>query len=585
MKQYNSWESYKRLLRFVVPYKKKLGVAVICMSFSGLSNVVVPWVIKDVIDKVLAQKDTQTLNLICIGILALFIFRGFFYFWQKYLMSYIGQHIVNDIREALYRHIQNMSLSYFDRRKTGNIMSNLTNDVTALQTAIADNLISFVQEAVILIGSLVSMFYLYWKLTFLTLAVVPLVVFTINYFGKRLRRAGHKVQGKLADITALIEEAISGIRIIRSFNREGHEIDRFVDQNDKNFWALMATTRLTAMLTPFIQFFAAVAVVGIIWYGGMSVINGAMTAGALIAFLIYAINLSNPVRRISEIYGDIQRSLAAADRVFETLDTESDVKEKTNAVRLDIVKGKVQFEHVYFSYDEEHEALTDFNLTVEPGQIVALVGPSGAGKSTIANLVPRFYDVTSGSLKIDDIDVRDVTFSSLRSQIGLVPQETMLFNTTVLENIRYGRLNATEEEVVAAAKAANAHNFIFELPDGYATVVGDRGNALSGGQRQRIAIARAILKDPRILILDEATSALDTESEKIVQAALETLMQGRTALVIAHRLSTVRDADKIVVINHGSIVEAGTHEELLAQEGLYASLYAVQFNPVSVTEG
>ena len=317
----------------------------------------------------------------------------------------------------------------------------------------------------------------------------------------------------------------------------------------------------------------------------MSVINGAMTAGALIAFLIYAINLSNPVRRISEIYGDIQRSLAAADRVFETLDTESDVKEKTNAVRLDIVKGKVQFEHVYFSYDEEHEALTDFNLTVEPGQIVALVGPSGAGKSTIANLVPRFYDVTSGSLKIDDIDVRDVTFSSLRSQIGLVPQETMLFNTTVLENIRYGRLDATEEEVVAAAKAANAHNFIFELPDGYATVVGDRGNALSGGQRQRIAIARAILKDPRILILDEATSALDTESEKIVQAALETLMQGRTALVIAHRLSTVRDADKIVVINHGSIVEAGTHEELLAREGLYASLYAVQFNPVSVTEG
>lgn len=271
--------------------------------------------------------------------------------------------------------------------------------------------------------------------------------------------------------------------------------------------------------------------------------------------------------------------------MFETLDTESDVKEKTNAVRLDIVKGKVQFEHVYFSYDEEHEALTDFNLTVEPGQIVALVGPSGAGKSTIANLVPRFYDVTSGSLKIDDIDVRDVTFSSLRSQIGLVPQETMLFNTTVLENIRYGRLDATEEEVVAAAKAANAHNFIFELPDGYATVVGDRGNALSGGQRQRIAIARAILKDPRILILDEATSALDTESEKIVQAALETLMQGRTALVIAHRLSTVRDADKIVVINHGSIVEAGTHEELLAREGLYASLYAVQFNPVSVTEG
>lgn len=585
MKQYNSWHSYKRLLRFIVPYKKKLSIAVVCMAFSGLSNVVVPWVIKDVIDKVLAQKDVHTLNLICVGILALFIFRGFFYFWQKYLMSYIGQHIVNDIREALYRHIQKMSLSYFDRRKTGNIMSNLTNDVTALQTAIADNLISFVQEAVILVGSLVSMFYLYWKLTFLTLAVVPLVVLTINYFGKRLRKAGHKVQGKLADITALIEEAISGIRIIRSFNREDHEIDRFVEQNDKNFWALMATTRLTAMLTPFIQFFAAIAVVGIIWYGGMSVIDGAMTAGALIAFLIYAINLSNPVRRISEIYGEIQRSLAAADQVFETLDTKSDVEEKPDAVDLNIVHGKVEFENVCFSYDEEHEALKDFTLTVEPGEVVALVGPSGAGKSTIANLVPRFYDVTSGALKIDDTDVRDVTFSSLRSQIGLVPQETMLFNTSIMNNILYGRLDATEEEVVAAAKAANAHEFIKDLPDGYATVVGDRGSALSGGQRQRIAIARAILKDPHILILDEATSALDTESEKIVQSALETLMKGRTSLVIAHRLSTVRNADKIVVINHGSIVESGTHKELLARDGLYASLYAVQFNPEVVTEG
>ena len=585
MKQYNSWHSYKRLLRFVVPYKKKLAVAVFCMAVSGLSNVVVPWLIKDVIDKVLANKDTQTLNFICIGILVLFVIRGFFYFWQKYLMSYIGQRIVNDIRETLYRHIQSMSLSYFDKRKTGNIMSNLTNDVTALQTAIADNLISFVQEAVILIGSLVSMFYLYWKLTFLTLGIVPLVIFTINYFGKRLRMAGHRVQGKLADITSLIEEAVSGIRIIRSFNREEYEIARFVDQNDKNFWALMATTRLTALLTPFIQFFAAIAVVGIIWYGGMSVIDGKMTAGALIAFLIYAVNLSNPVRRISEIYGEIQRSLAAADRVFETLDTKADVEEKKYARDLDVVRGKVEFDHVYFSYDEAHAALTDFNLTVNPGQVVALVGPSGAGKSTIANLVPRFYDVTAGSLKIDGIDVRDVTFSSLRQQVGLVPQETMLFNATIMDNILYGRRAATEAEVVAAAKAANAHEFIKELSDGYATVVGDRGSALSGGQRQRIAIARAILKDPRILILDEATSALDTESEKIVQAALERLMQGRTSLVIAHRLSTVRNADKIIVINHGSIAEAGTHDELLAADGLYASLYAVQFNPSAVTEG
>ena len=578
MKRYNSWQGYKRLLRFILPYKKRLVVAVICMAFSGASNVVVPWLIKDVIDKVLANKDIYTLNLIVIGILALFFARGFFYFGERYLMSYVGQKIVNDIREALYRHLQKLSLSYFDKRKTGNIMSNLTNDVTALQTAIAGNLISFVQEAVILIGSLGSMLLLYWKLTLLTLVIVPLVVFTIRFFGSRLRGAGHRVQGKMADITALLEESVSGIRIIRSFNREEFEIERFMEQNDSNFWALMSTVRLTALLTPFIQFFAAIAVTAIIWYGGMSVIDGEMTAGSLIAFLIYAINLANPVRRISEIYGDIQKSLAAADRVFETLDTEPDVKEKPDAIELPKVQGEICFNHVNFSYDEDHPALIDFNLDVKPGEVVALVGPSGAGKSTVTNLLPRFYDVTDGSITIDGTDIRDVTFSSLRQQIGLVPQETMLFNASIRENILYGRLDATDEEIELAAKAANAEEFILQLPQGYDTLVGDRGNSLYGGQRQRIAIARAILKDPRILILDEATSALDTESEKIVQVALERLMEGRTSIVIAHRLSTIRDADKIVVIDHGRIVEEGTHTGLLNKGGLYAHLHAVQFN-------
>jgi subfamily B ATP-binding cassette protein MsbA len=578
MKEYGSYESYKRLLAFIKPYISRLTISVMCMAMSGLSNVVVPWLIKDVIDKVLANKDVYTLNLIVIGILVLFILRGVFFFGQSYLMSYIGQKIVIDIREKLYRHLQKLSLSYYDRRKTGVIMSNLTNDVSALQSAIADNLVSFVQEAVILVGSLASMLYLHWKLTILTLVIVPLVLVTIRFFGMRLRLAGHEVQGKVADITALLQEAVSGIRIIRSFNREDYEIGRFVKQNDSNFQALMKTSKLTSMLTPFVEFFAAVAVTGIIWYGGMSVIDGEITAGALIAFLIYAINLANPVRRISSIYGNIQKSLAAADRVFDTLDTEPDVQERPDAIELPTVKGRVAFNDVTFSYDDEHLALQDFNLIIEPGQIVALVGPSGAGKSTVANLLPRFYDVQRGSLTIDDVDVRDVTFHSLRSQIGLVPQETMLFNASVKENILYGRLDATEAEVIAAAKAANAHDFIMELPEAYDTVVGDRGNSLSGGQRQRIAIARAILKNPRILILDEATSALDTESEKIVQGALDHLMKGRTAVVIAHRLSTVRDADMIVVIDKGRIQEKGTHEQLLKKHGLYANLYAVQFN-------
>lgn len=492
-------------------------------------------------------------------------------------MTFVGQRIVNDIRERLYRHLQRLSLSYFDRHKTGALMSNLTNDVTTLQNVITNNMVSLVQEAVILIGSLISMIVLYWKLTVITLLIIPLVIFTVNYFGKRLRLAGHDVQGKLADITTLLEEALSSIRIIRSFNREDFEIKRFLVQNDYNFQALMKATKLTALLTPVIQFLAAIAVTGIIWYGGVSVIRGEMTAGALIAFLIYAINLTNPVRRISEILGDIQRSLAAADRVFEILDTDSEVQEKKGAQVLPPVAGHIVFSHVTFSYDRKKTALQDFTLTIKPGQVVALVGPSGAGKSTIANLLPRFYDVTSGAVRIDGIDVRDVTYASLRRQIGLVPQETMLFNTTIYENILYGRLDATREEVDAAAKAANAYSFIQQLPQGYDTLVGDRGLALSGGQRQRIAIARAILKNPRILILDEATSALDTESEKIVQAALEQLMKNRTAVVIAHRLSTIRHADYIVVIDHGKMAEAGTHEELIAQKGLYAKLYAVQF--------
>ena len=577
MKQYSEWQGYKRLLVFLRPYRIQLLIGVICMALSGASNIVVPWLIKEVIDKVLADKDIYTLNLIALAILVLFALRGFFYFGQRYFMTYVGQRMVNDIRERLYRHLQRLSLSYFDRRKTGTIMSNLTNDVTTLQNVMTNSMVSFVQEFVILIGSLVSMLVLYWKLTLITLVIVPLVIATIRFFGLRLRMAGHDVQGKIADITTLLEEVISSIRIIRSFHREDFEIRRFLKQNDNNFEALMKATKLMAMLTPVIQFLAAIAVTGIIWYGGVSVIRGEMTAGALIAFLIYAINLTNPVRRISEIYGDIQRSLAAADRVFDTLDTESDVNESPQAITLPLVAAKIEFSHVFFSYDAKHMALQDFNLTIQPGEVVALVGPSGAGKSTVANLLPRFYDVTAGCVKIDDIDVRDVTYASLRNQIGLVPQETVLFNASIRENILYGRLDATETEIIEAAKAANAHQFIMQLPQGYDTVVGDRGSSLSGGQRQRISIARAILKNPRILILDEATSALDTKSEKIVQAALDRLMKDRTAVVIAHRLSTVRNADYIAVIEGGRIVEWGKHQALLAKQGVYARLYAVQF--------
>lgn len=569
--------SYKRLLTYVRPYIGRMIFGLVCMIIAAAAYLVVPWLIKNVVDKVLAEKNMYMLNLVVISILVVFLVRGFATYGQTYTMSYIGQRVIIDIREAMFKHLQRLDQAYYDRRKTGVIMSNLTNDVAALQSAIVDNLVSFITEGVTLIGSLVSMLYLDWKLTLVTLVIVPVVLGIINIFGKRLRIAGHDVQGRIADITSLLQETISGARVVRSFAREGYEVQRFERENQRNFRAVMRATKLTSLLSPLVEFSAAIAVTVILWYGGYSVVTGAITAGSLIAFLIYAINLSNPVKRLSQVYGNIQKAMAAGDRVFAILDTKPEVVEKTNAIVLPEVDGRVRFDHVSFSYDGEKKALDDFSLDVPAGRVVAIVGPSGAGKTTIANLLPRFYDATEGEITVDGIDVRDVTFQSLREQIGVVPQETMLFNATIKDNILYGRLDGTDEEVYAAAKAANALEFIERLPEGMDTLVGERGSSLSGGQRQRIAIARAILKNPKILILDEATSALDTESEKLVQEALERLMQGRTAFVIAHRLSTIKNADQIVVLREGKLVESGTHDELLAAGGLYQHLYSVQF--------
>lgn len=571
-------DRYKQLLAFIKPYKMRLALGVVCMIVAALGYLVVPWLIRNVVDGVLQNKDLGLLTLIVIAILIIFLIRGFATYGQNYMMAYVGQRVVIDIRETLFKHLQRLDQAYFDTRKTGVIMSNITSDVGALQQAIVDNLISFMTEGVTLVGSLVFMFYLDWKLSLLTLIIVPVVLGLTNVFGKRLRSAGHEVQGRTADITAFLQEVISGARVIRSFARESFEFKRFEKENKNNFDAAMKATKLTAIMGPMVEFSAAIAVVVILWYGGYSVVQGYITAGSLIAFLIYAINLANPVKRLTQVYGNIQKALAAGDRVIDILETQPHVKELPTAKTMDHVKGEVHFDNVQFSYDAENLALKGVTLHVNPGETVAIVGPSGAGKSTIANLLPRFYDVTGGSIRIDGMDIREATFTSLRENIGLVPQDTMLFNASVRDNILYGRLDATDEEVLAAAKAANAIEFIEKLPQGFDTMVGERGNSLSGGQRQRIAIARAILKNPSILILDEATSALDTESEKIVQEALERLMKGRTALVIAHRLSTIQHADHIVVLQQGSVVEEGTHDELLALQGLYSHLYTIQFS-------
>ena len=568
---------YLRILSYIKPYMHRLIFAMFCTIMAAAGNLYIPWIIKDMIDVVLADKNGTMLNWIAASIIAIFVVRGLFWYGQNYLMSYVGQSVIIDIRAAVFKKLQRLSVSFYDKNKTGTIMSYVTNDVNALQSAMVENTIEMITEGFILIGSVVAMIYLDWRLTLFTVCTFPVVLWFMEFFGKKIRKTGGRIQECTADITSVLQESVASARVIKSFVREDYEVDRFDVENRANFRANMKNAQLMATLTPVVELVAAIGVTMIIWYGGNNVINGTITAGSLVAFLTYAVNISNPIKRLTRVIGNIQKALAAAQRVFMIIDMPEEIAESRDAKQLPEVSGKVEFQNVSFAYDDKGNVITDLSFSVKPGEVIAIVGPSGAGKSTIANLLPRFYDVNKGDIKIDGHSVREVTLDSLREQVGIVPQETMLFNGSVYNNILYGRLDATKEEIEAAAKAANAHDFIMQLTDGYETKLGDRGVNLSGGQRQRIAIARAILKNPRILILDEATSALDTESERVVQEALDRLMVGRTSFVIAHRLSTVKNADKILVLEKGNLVESGTHDELLALDGLYAHLYKIQY--------
>ena len=568
---------YLRILSYIKPYMHRLLFAMVCTIMAAAGNLYIPWIIKDMIDEVLADKNGTMLNWIAASIIAIFIVRGLFWYGQNYLMSYVGQSVIIDIRAAVFKKLQRLSVSFYDKNKTGTIMSYVTNDVNALQSAMVENTIEMITEGFILIGSVVAMIYLDWRLTLFTVCTFPVVLWFMEFFGKKIRKTGGRIQECTADITSVLQESVASARVIKSFVREDYEVDRFDVENKANFRANMKNAQLMATLTPVVELVAAIGVTMIIWYGGNNVINGTITAGSLVAFLTYAVNISNPIKRLTRVIGNIQKALAAAQRVFMIIDMPEEIAESRDAKQLPEVSGKVEFQNVSFAYNDKGNVITDLSFSVKPGEVIAIVGPSGAGKSTIANLLPRFYDVNKGDIKIDGHSVREVTLDSLREQVGIVPQETMLFNGSVYNNILYGRLDATKEEIEAAAKAANAHDFIMQLTDGYETKLGDRGVNLSGGQRQRIAIARAILKNPRILILDEATSALDTESERVVQEALDRLMVGRTSFVIAHRLSTVKTADKILVLDNGNLVESGTHDELLALDGLYAHLYKIQY--------
>jgi subfamily B ATP-binding cassette protein MsbA len=506
----------------------------------------------------------------------IFLFRGVTSFAQNYLMDLVGQRIICDLRDELNQHIQRLSLSFFNRTQTGDTLSRVTNDVALIRTALTDAVASVMRDATSLIALIVVAFVKDFNLAAIAFLVFPASVLPILRLSKRLRRFSKRGQRSLGILTALLQETVQGNRVVKAFGMEEYERERFATENRRLYRLYMKASMIKALTTPALEVLAAFCIGGVVWYGGNSVIQGTRTQGSFLAFLTAVFLLYEPFKRLSKTNTTIQQGVAGAERVFELLDTAPEVVDRPNARPLNAMRRGIVFEHVEFSYGAE-PVLRDINLEIHAGEVVALVGMSGGGKSTLADLIPRFYDVTGGRITIDGVDVRDYTMRSLRAQIALVTQFTFLFNDTVHANIAYGDIGKSMDDVVSAARAANAHEFITALPQGYDTPIGELGVTLSGGQRQRLAIARALLKDAPILILDEATSALDTESERLVQQAIERLMVNRTSLVIAHRLSTIRRADRIVVVVRGQIVEQGTHEELLALGGEYRKLYDLQF--------
>ncbi len=568
---------YGRLVRYVWAEKVPLIGAFLCVSLVSLLNLVTPQLMRLTIDHIIPSGQLARLWWVVAAILMTAAATGLFQYGHSYLMSMVGQRAIYTIRNALYQHIQNLSMSFFDNRRTGELMSRVTNDVNSLQQLITSGIADIVTDVFTFVAIAILLLVTDWQLTLFLLLTFPIMISTTRHFSRRIRGAYRAVQEEIAHVNEHLQETIASIRVVKSFANEDYEVGRFSERNRRSMEANLNAVRLWSVFFPLLDVLNQLSTVVVLAFGARQVMLGRLSVGALVAFVAYLQQLQRPIRRFGRVMNVIQQGGAAAERIFEILDTQPDVQEKPDAVPLPRVKGHIRFEHVTFSYDGQRNALTDFNLEIEPGMTVALVGPSGAGKSTVANLLARFYDPQEGRVLVDGYDVRDVTLASLRRQMGIVSQEILLLHGSVRENIAYGKPEAARAEVEEAARAANAHDFIMSFPQGYDSPIGERGIRLSGGQRQRIAIARAILKDPRILILDEATSQLDSEAEHLIQEALYRLLQGRTSLVIAHRLSTIRRADLIVVLDKGRIVEQGTHDELLAKGGRYAELHSLQF--------
>ncbi len=569
--------NFRRLLGYLKPYGWRVIAAVLLMALITVSAVPMPLLFQYVIDDVFPQRKWHALNWVFWGVIGLYALRGVVSFTLNYLITWLGQRVVFDLRFQSYRHLNRLSLSYYDQRQTGKIMARLTGDIDVIQYMITGGFVTLITDIVTLVAVTGVIFWKEWRLALLTLALVPLYVVVYKLYLKYIRELSVQLREKWDAMLGTLQEKIAGISVVKAFVREDYETDRFMQTVKENFALGMKQVRLNQQLGLCAGVVRAVGTAAVWYYGSVLVLGRQLQAGELLAFTFYMGYLYDPAVRVVDFNITLQWAGAAIDRVFETLDTRPDIEDSPNARPLPSMRGEIEFRNVSFGYRPEQLVLKNVNLHIRPGEVVALVGPSGAGKSTLVNLIARFYDVTDGQVLIDGVDVRDIKLDSIRRNVGMVMQESLLFSVTIRENIAYGRHDATEEEIVRAAKQADLHDFILTLPDAYDTKIGEDGIKLSVGQKQRLSIARAILTDPKILILDDATSALDSQTEANVQEALEHVMQGRTSIIIAHRLSTVVNADKIVVLDKGEVVDVGTHDELVSKPGVYRTLYEEQF--------